>query len=355
MTRFVATCTADPTTGFGHLMRVREIARVARSKGVVCVLAGPSRDLRNAADAELFTDWCETASPAEDPARWLADVAGLARRHDIRHLMIDDYRVGGESQMQLHRDGFATLQQYDASAPPDFAVDLAVNAGPMEKADLHRDRLMRDDVRFLNGPQYAVVKGAFLRIARRPSKRSVQRVLVTFGGGDDRGGIVAAIDALAGSLPAGVVVVVMTAKENPRLAEIEHAIAAKPPGTCELHVSPASVPALMMSCDLAVMAGGTSIYEAAYCGLPMVLMAIASNQTSQCEGMEKAGAATYLGQHDRVFPDALRDSVTGLIADEARRKYMAERGQTLVDGQGAQRLLDALFDVRRDAHGGDAP
>jgi spore coat polysaccharide biosynthesis predicted glycosyltransferase SpsG len=188
-----------------------------------------------------------------------------------------------------------------------------------------------------------VLRTEFAGVEPRRPERPVERILVTFGGGDDRGGIAFAIRALAPALPEGIELVVMTGANNPNIPQIRDLVSKHGFDNINLQVAPPDVPALLVSCDLAVMAGGTSITEAAYCGLPMVLMAIAANQQGQCGGWERLGAARYLGPLETCPSERLSGSVLGLLDDWAARAEMARCGTGNVDLNGAARLLGALL------------
>lgn len=336
-------CRASPKIGFGHLTRGRAIADMAAARGLSTLLVGPTLAYAQPEDHARFADWIEAADVDIDDRR-VADLIALAAARGIRHVMLDDYGYDGPRQQALRDAGLRVLTQYDASKPPRFAAQLAVNASPAEHAGLHRDRLYNPDVRFLNGPRHAVLREEFAAVDRRPPGRPVRRILATFGGGDDRGGGVQVIEALAGRIPADVTLVIMSGRANPALPAIEAAIGRHPWLSIELAVSPAEPARLMASCDMAIMAGGTSVYEAAFLGLPMLLLAIAENQYAQCGGWEGLAAARYLGPLHRVDSQVLAAEVDRILADDALRARMGASGVAQVDLNGANRLLDALLD-----------
>jgi len=103
---------------------------------------------------------------------------------------------------------------------------------------------------------------------------------------------------------------------------------------------------LFASCDLAVMAGGTSTYEAARCGLPMILIAIADNQIAQVKGWMDAGAALYLGMLNDMEKSQIHSCVNMLVNDHEIFINMGIRGIQAVQGRGsvavAEKILESI-------------
>jgi UDP-2,4-diacetamido-2,4,6-trideoxy-beta-L-altropyranose hydrolase len=338
----VMRCNASPSVGLGHLMRCRELARLLTNAGHLCAIIGPPDSLRQPADAGLFAQWHavdDRGTSQDDAARVLYLCAGMG----ARHLVMDDYRIDPAYQLILKHAGLRWLQQFDASAPWDFHADVLVNAGPAERREDYLKYLKNPKIETLFGPAYAVLHPDFAGLFPRPDGRPITRILVSFGGGDDRGAIDLALAALVG-VP-HVTPVIVSGTSNPRNA----ALAAQIPDRAELHIAPTSIAALMADCDMALIAGGTMSYEAAICGLPMVLIPLAPNQIRSCQGWADRAGAVVLSGLDTLTPALLRTAVLALMDDQSRRQAMATTGRALVDGKGAQRLLEALLqpDSRR--------
>lgn len=336
-------CNVSATVGVGHLMRCREMARDLGARGYVCAILGPPDSLKRDGDAALFAHWEDVpdrGTSEQDAERVIA----LCQHFQARHLVMDDYRGDPSYQLMLKTAGLRWLQQFDASAPWDFHGPLVVNSSPYERHEHYVQWLKNPAVCTLFGPRYAVLRPAFSTIAPRVDGRPVRRILVGFGGGDDRTAIDQVLEALAGKLGDDITLVVVSGSGNPRRAAIAAKIAKLPEGQAELHVDPVDMPGLMAGCDLAVIGGGTMSYEAAICGLPMVFIALAPNQERPCQGWHDLTGAVVLGQVGQVPARSIFKAVTALVQDTPRRRGMADAGRALVDGQGAARLVDALLE-----------
>ncbi|MHA7850335.1 PseG/SpsG family protein [Roseovarius sp.] len=334
-------CQSGEGVGLGHVMRCREMARHLRDQGILSAMIGPAEGLRLAEDSDLFQHW-QAVEDRQGSARDAARVVALCDRLGTRHAVIDDYRADPAFQKVLKAGGLRWLQQFDASCDWRFCCDVLVNAGPLERRSAYLQRLERPErVQTLFGPAHAVLRRGFRQVVWRRDGRAVRRVLVAFGGGDDRGAIALVLKALAGR---EVTLVIVSGAGNPGRTVVERAVAEMGPGQVELHVGPEDMPGLMAGCDLAVIGGGTMSYEAAICGLPMVTLALAANQERPCLGWQALTGAPYLGRIADVGPEALFEAVSSLIRADSQREAMAVKGRQAVDGRGVERLISALLE-----------
>ena len=101
------------------------------------------------------------------------------------------------------------------------------------------------------------------------------------------------------------------------------------------------VPSVMASVDLALAAAGSTVWELAFMGVPMVVFAVADNQVPVARHLVEAGLA--LGEPSRTpnLP-ALARALALLAADPAQRTALGAAGRRLVDGNGAPRIVTRL-------------
>jgi len=111
----------------------------------------------------------------------------------------------------------------------------------------------------------------------------------------------------------------------------------------------------MESTDLALAAGGSTVWELCAFGVPSVIVVTAENQRSVTEPLGRTGGAVCVGDVGDAAVEPTIDELVALAADPARRRGMAETVRALVDGFGAvrvaTRLRSELLDVRPAADG----
>ncbi|MFN3816875.1 PseG/SpsG family protein [Brevundimonas sp.] len=333
-------CNVSPSVGAGHLTRCRTLAAMLVERGVACAMAGPEESWRLPGDDALFQSWT--------PLTWTTGEAdaeafiALAERLGARVAVMDDYRMDEPYQLRLRSAGLTWLQQFDASNPPPFWADFVANGGPRETPEHYRALARNPALEFLLGPEFAVLRPAFCNLPPRKAGRPLKRLLISFGGGDDRGMVVRTLEALMEG-PDDLSLRVMSGAGNPGNGSIQSWIADHAPDRAMLAVNPEDVAGEYLNADLAVIAGGTSTFEAAAAGVPMLITAMADNQIRQGLGWQDRGAAIYLGRAPEVNPLDIAAHVAALAADDGRRTTMSRAGQANVDGQGCARLVDRLI------------
>ena len=333
---------ASPQVGMGHLVRCRVFAEELAAQGIASLMYGPSLSYRIAGDEDRFAGWQERPAWTTPEADARAFVA-FAAAHGVTKAVIDDYRADAAFQAVLKEGSLDWLQQFDASLEQRFLGRLVVNASPYERPEYYRAVSSHPDVRFLLGPRYAILRREFAAVVPRDPESMTGRVFLSFGGGDDKGAALGVLSAMRGVVPAGTGFVLVSGGANPRNAEIARHIAAEAWDDVDFLVNPPNIPALMSSSDVAVLGGGTTTYEAAHCGLPMLLVAIAENQVRQAVGWEDLEAAIYLGRWGEIEPETIAAAYLSLTCDPSRSAKMSRRGAELVDCDGTARLIAMLL------------
>ncbi|MDK2955053.1 MAG: hypothetical protein PWQ57_549 [Desulfovibrionales bacterium] len=110
---------------------------------------------------------------------------------------------------------------------------------------------------------------------------------------------------------------------------------------CDVLTATTDMPGLMQWADMAVSAAGTTSWELCFMGVPMILLPIADNQMGIIASMTGHGIASCLAP-DSTARD-MADRVDALASDAPTRRRMAENGQALIDGQGATRVVNAMY------------
>jgi spore coat polysaccharide biosynthesis predicted glycosyltransferase SpsG len=99
---------------------------------------------------------------------------------------------------------------------------------------------------------------------------------------------------------------------------------------------------ILNTCAFVVLAGGTTTYEAAYAGLPSVNTLETPDHFFLIRELVEKGACAYAGYTFEESLRTLRGIVTRLNRNRAELLAMHERCQGLVDGQGANRIVEQI-------------
>ena len=99
--------------------------------------------------------------------------------------------------------------------------------------------------------------------------------------------------------------------------------------------------------DLAVTAAGSTSWELALFGVPSLTVVVADNQRRIAEGMARHGAARHLGEAGQLEPAGLAAAIRAAVDEPEALRAMGDRARTVVDGEGALRVVDALRAISR--------
>jgi UDP-2,4-diacetamido-2,4,6-trideoxy-beta-L-altropyranose hydrolase len=305
-------------------------------------MVGPAAEYQVPGDVELFKEWhCVSGwNGEEEDAACLVDIA---RRLGCSRAVLDDYRVQQRYQEVVLRSGTRWLQ-FDSHAVQPFFADWVLCASP--GADRGRYELLRrrKDTLFLLGSRFAVISESYRQTHARAKPRvRLQRLLLCFGGGDDRGATARVLQALS-PVASNYRFDVIMGRANPHQAEVAALLNTESfCGRSALHVDTQKIAGLMLKADAGIISGGTISFEACAAGLPTLLLAIANNQLANLRGWTEAGVSIGLGVLDAMDPQAVRDAVGRLASEPSLLSRMSTTALDLVDGKGGERVSRELL------------
>ena len=195
------------------------------------------------------------------------------------------------------------------------------------------------ETRLLLGPEYAPLRDEFQHLPPPFVRDGAAEVLVSAGGADPEGITEKLIRETCPRHPALRFHFIVGAL-NPRLKEIQ-ALAGE---RVVLHIRENRMAELMRSCDIAVSAAGTTLYELCACGVPTIVYSMADNQVLPAEEFARRGIMLSAGdcREDAGFTDRVDSQLRALTAETELRRELSRRMRDLVDGNGAARIARAL-------------
>ena len=100
---------------------------------------------------------------------------------------------------------------------------------------------------------------------------------------------------------------------------------------------------LTADADLAIGAGGGSVWERACLGLPALLLVLAENQRPMAHRLAELGAVLTADVSDPDFEAQFDAELAILLSDAALRASLSAASRALCDGQGAMRVARAIL------------
>jgi UDP-2,4-diacetamido-2,4,6-trideoxy-beta-L-altropyranose hydrolase len=336
-------CDSSTAIGSGHVMRCLALGKAwQRVGGRACFLTAENIA---ALDARLAHEGFQleriavqpgTPEDAEQTVAW-------SQRLSARWVVVDGYRFMPDYIHLLKMSGVRVLFLDDDARFDSYEADVVLNQNIDAKAESYRHA---GSPQLLLGAEYALLRPEFLvEHPRREIAGVARRLLITMGGSDSdnvTSTVVRSLPSLGNEFEATVVVGGGSPHDESLRTLLEES-RGKIPGTkIRLERSPANMAPLMLEADVAIAAAGGTCWELAFLGVPMILITLSPDQEANAAAISRAGAALSLGWHANLAEREIGDAIRSTMNDGDGRRAMSERGQKLVDGRGAARVVEFL-------------
>jgi len=224
-----------------------------------------------------------------------------------------------------------SLHEYELDCP--FS-DMVVNYNSFKGFNS-----IRDSEDKCLGPSYVILREGVRGVNNhRPSSR-VANILISMGGSDPNGVTFKAARALAGLRKNFRLIIHIgpAFKYGERLGELSML----PGAVIEDQVT--ELADLMVQADLAISAGGNTMYELCYLGVPSIIISQNAHQLEFAEGLAAVGAVRSIGLHSEITGDEIADAAEIMTGDFRLRRTFSERGREIIDGGGCERIVKKIM------------
>lgn len=226
----------------------------------------------------------------------------------------------------------------------DYPADLLINYDVIpESRSASYQAAYQNAARTLLGASYTPLRAQFTNLQPYCRDR-VSNILVTTGGSDPYHFCLRLIAAFRKNsflhLCQLHVVVGRLSEDKDKLYKLADELP-----FLQLHENVSDMASLMASCDLAVSAAGTTLYELCAAGVPSMSFCLADNQLTAAKAFDEAGAIPCAGDIRRSCDEVLgnvMNFMTYMSENSKKRKAALETMRQLVDGKGAMRIAKAL-------------
>lgn len=334
---------ASSAIGTGHVIRCLGLAREMRRRGHSCLFVCRALPHNLISFIESHEFRCvvlsERTADQRDEALQTIELARAAFGCRPELFIVDHY------QLDYHLDevfrSVAPVAVIDDLADRRHDCDVLVDVTHTSEEAFLYDALVPQDCIRLIGQRYLLLRDEFREIERhaRP-KAGVSTILVTLGGNDPADFTSKVLDALEDPALRHLRVEVTAGFSNPRVEKLKARIASL--DRVSLHIQHPRPSELMRRADICIGAGGMTVWECCYLGLPTLLVMLAENQRRTCAIVSRVGAARLMGPAQELSRNSLTRHIIEAITDDSWRSLASARGQELVDGLGLQRVADSL-------------
>lgn len=334
--RLAVRADGDAGIGTGHLMRCLALAAGWVRAG------GEARLACTAAPESIADRYADAGISVDRRAGWTA--AELLEATDTVVVDLPDpadgmlAALGGQQAVLLTVDDLGDRAIY----PGDVVLNQNAHATPGLYAGKTAARLCLGPAWTLLRPEFAAAHDR-----PRPAVGATRQVVILLGGADPHGHSFRLLDAVAvaaGGLDPAPEVLLVVGAANPELEKLRQHAAGLPVRAGIRH-DVHDMAELLAGADLAVSAAGSTAWELAAVGTPMIVAAQNRSEHGPAAALARHGAAIDLGPLEALDLGAVTAAVTALAGDPARRRAMSAAGRRLVDGRGVDRMLALLAEL----------
>jgi UDP-2,4-diacetamido-2,4,6-trideoxy-beta-L-altropyranose hydrolase len=338
---------ATSQIGTGHLIRCLALAQAWQVRGGRAVFLGQceSEELRE----RILSEGCDLI-PFEqfhpdpfDLEYTVAILRQLSHEPETQDawLVVDGYHFDVVYQKELKETGYPLLVIDDYGCS-NCCANVVLNQNFSSTPSLYKDCAPGSVL--LLGPRYALIRREFQAWSnqRREFPEVAHRILVTVGGADPGNLTLEVLKILKGLELPDLEVKAVIGPANPNLGQINEECAAASPNFQALF-SVKNMPELMGWSDLAIIQAGGTLWELLFMGCAIISYASNDFQKGVLERLDRMGVVKYQGHSDQIEQQSLLSSIYALALSKKRRKEMFELGTNIIDGKGADRVLDHML------------
>lgn len=251
-------------------------------------------------------------------------------------IVADDYDFPSEYLKGLSSFGQCVVC-IDDKMDRELPVDMVL-ANPYANKSDYEDKIS-SHTQLLCGPNYIPLRKEYCHAKEHKVSESIQKVLITFGGEDAFNVTQKILKALHHRKDLMRIVLVGGAYRFYDKLKKELEASESP---FELHQNMKNVMPLQQKADVAITAAGTTVWELAAVGTPMILIQAVDNQSGTVKYVSKHHMGMVLGFHTRVGELDILAALEKLENKKLRQEY-AEKCQHLIDGKGSEHIVEAVI------------
>lgn len=345
---FIFRCDGTQETGLGHVSRCIALAEALQEQGCNSIFFGnytkAATELLSKAGFAFKDIQLKTGGKIDSSV-----ILKHIREHNVDGIIVDSYFIKNSYLDRFKQQGipviliddFKKLQSYHYSA----IINFTVNANNMQyPCKTHTCML---------GPEYFLARRGLrsLRTQMKSSDTQSKNILVAMGGMDPENLSEKVVNSLLDIVPhVNVKVVVGNGyKEKVMLSRLvedfqnESSVVDQQPDLTKL----------FSWCDVCICAGGLTKYEAAYLGIPALVMSENEEQAEETVYFAKLGLVYDLGLAKNSDKSTRTADISRILHDRERRNKLSQAGLSIFPVDPTNHVAEKLIQVLEMEHRSD--
>ncbi len=294
---------ADEKIGCGHLIRCRTLSKKLQEMRKCEVKFFPKIDLNKISHFEMV----------------ITDLP------DIK-----------EEQLNQIRKRAKLLVSIDDGHKIKFSSDILINPNINPKIKHNFSK----KTKYFSGKNYLILREEFEKFGKKKKMISEKpkQIFVCFGGSDPNNLSEKTARILMGmKLDKKIRIRIIAGRGE----KIKRVISSRRNFILQKNVS--NLAEVLWQSDLAIISGGTLMYEACVLGVPSIIICQNQEQFEEADFFSKKEAVINLGVFNKLRSEKLKNKVVKLLESQNLRKRLSANAKRLISFQGAERIAKILL------------
>jgi len=318
--------------GFGHITRCLSLYQAFEEKEII-----PEFLLNSDDNIEYLLKGIKYQK-----SNWIekrAKLFELIKGADIA--IIDSYLADSSFYIQI--SNLVKIPVYiDDNKRLDYPDGVVLNG------NIHAETLnypKKNGVTYLLGTKYTPLRKEFWEVPEKKMKEKIESIMVTFGG-DDAKNITSKIMNLLNKEYQDLRKNIIIGKVFHNIEEIKKEI---DENTNLIYCSDAGrIKEIMLESDIAISAGGQTLYELARVGVPTIGVCVADNQLGIIKEWGEIGFLEYAGWYNKNSIITSIDKLLKHLENIEIRKSKSKAGRKFVNGKGSLNIVEILIEEKNE-------
>jgi UDP-2,4-diacetamido-2,4,6-trideoxy-beta-L-altropyranose hydrolase len=323
-----------PKIGMGHITRCLALAEELANNNcnITCITRNDISSIVKIKEHGFDINIIDILTIEEE----INYITQIINQFDI--LITDLYEIDYNYLYTIKKTG-VFLVSIDDLNEHNFPCDIVIN-GNIYAEDLnYKD--VTGKTRFLLGPKYVLMRKEFRDLPKKQIKNKVENILITMGGSDPKGTSIKVLKAMMSDKNLSnlnIDVVIGPSFSRELVTEINEVAKNNKNISTDYNVNATIMRELMIKVDIAISAGGSTLYELAAAGVPTIAFVIADNQIRNVNKWVSQNAMLKINHINEI-----RNNITKLLSDKNARQMMSNISCRLVDGLGTIRCTKEII------------
>lgn len=342
---------ADGNTaiGMGHVMRCLSIADAMKERNIEPVFMTADNGCVSMIEDRGFEVYV-LGTDYRDMESELPKIEQYLQTQDMQDgeasvILVDSYQVTSKYYEELCKLAkVACLEDMGQSYP----VDLLINYNIYGPKLVYNNKITHA---MLLGTMYQPLRREFQQDIQYDIKDKITDVMITTGGSDPYFAARAFADAFLSEKELQETQIryhIISGPFNTHGEELHRLYDENP--WVEIHEHVTCMKEIMKQCDVVLSATGSTIYEVSALGVPLIAFYFAENQRQGADMLSEITSVINCGNYADDAEQTVGNAVKALlkcVKDKEYRETLYHEERSLVDGQGAARIAQALIELTK--------